>query len=131
MKWWVSVSKAPSSSSCFDVKISAGVFCPQLARASSAKRKPWENWRIPCVMTSAHAKSWADVITHGMRQFSHGLRLAELARANCGQKTPALILTSKQDELEGAFETDTHHFIVVCLPRYLREADSNEAIAYL
>jgi hypothetical protein len=74
---------------------------------------------------------WSGVVTHGMSQFSHGLRLAELARANCSGKKPALILTSKDDELEGAFETDTHHFIVICLPRYLKEAESNEAIAYL
>lgn len=78
-----------------------------------------------------HDFPWSEVITHGMRQFPHGLRLAELAHANCRSKTPALILTSREDELEGAFETDTHHFIVVCLPRYLREAEPNEAIAYL
>jgi len=40
-------------------------------------------------------------------------------------------LTSNVDELEGPFETETHHFIVVCLPRYLVEAEPNEAIAYL
>jgi hypothetical protein len=57
--------------------------------------------------------------------------LAELAHANCRSKSPALILTSREDELEGAFETDTHHFIVVCSPRYLKEAEPNEAIAYL
>src|SRR4029453_6832937 len=67
-----------------------------------------------------HDFKWSDVVTHGMRQFTHGLRLAELANANCGTKTPALILTTNEHELEGAFETDTHHFIVVCLPRYLR-----------
>jgi hypothetical protein len=78
-----------------------------------------------------HDFKWSDVVTHGMRQFAHGLRLAELANANCGTKTPALILTTNEHELEGAFETDTHHFIVVCLPRYLREAEPNEAIAYL
>jgi hypothetical protein len=74
---------------------------------------------------------WSDVVTHGMRQFPHGLRLAELANANCKGKTPALILTTSEHELEGPFETDTHHFIVVCLPRYLREAEPNEAVAYL
>jgi len=74
---------------------------------------------------------WREVVTHGMRQFAHGQRLAELAVANCGEKTPALILTSNEQQLEGSFETETHHFIVVCLPRYLREATPNEAIAYL
>jgi hypothetical protein len=74
---------------------------------------------------------WRDVISHGMRQFPHCQRLADLALANCGNKIPALILTSKPGELEGAFETDTHHFIVVCLPRYLEEADPDEAAAYL
>ena len=74
---------------------------------------------------------WADVVTHGMRQFAHGQRLAELAIANARGKTPALILTSNPDELEGTFDTDTHHFVVVCLPRYIREAEPNEAIAYL
>ena len=74
---------------------------------------------------------WLEVVGHSMRQFPNGLRLAELARAHCGTRTPALILTSKDSELEGPFETDTHHFIVVCLPRYLREAVPNEAIAYL
>jgi hypothetical protein len=78
-----------------------------------------------------HDFRWSDVVTHGMRQFPHGLRLAELARDNCKEKTPALILTSKKEEPEGPFETDTHHFIVVCLPRYLAEAEPNEAIAYL
>ncbi|HUJ55841.1 MAG TPA: Shedu immune nuclease family protein [Gaiellaceae bacterium] len=78
-----------------------------------------------------HDFPWSDVVTHGMAQFSHGLRLAELARDNCKGKTPALILTTKTDELEGAFETDTHHYIVVCLPRYLVEAEPNEAVAYL
>lgn len=75
-----------------------------------------------------HDFVWSEVVAHGMRQFPNGLRLAELAFANCGGKTPALILTSKENELEGAFETDTHHFIVICLPRYLREAEPNEAI---
>src|SRR5438128_2454554 len=78
-----------------------------------------------------HDFVWPDVVTHGIGQFHHGLRLAELAYAHCGSKTPALLLTSKEDELEGPFETDTHHFIVVCLPRYLREATPNEAVAYL
>lgn len=78
-----------------------------------------------------HDFKWSDVVTHGMRQFPHGLRLAELAFANCGKKTPALILTANEQELEGAFETDTHHFVVVCLPRYLREAEPDEAVAYL
>src|SRR5713226_5410466 len=78
-----------------------------------------------------HDFRWSDVVTHGMSQFAHGLRLAEVANANCKKKTPALILTSKEKEFEGAFETDTHHFIVVCLPRYLDEAEPNEAIAYL
>jgi hypothetical protein len=74
---------------------------------------------------------WREVVTHGMRQFPHGQRLAELAIASCKDKTPALILTTNELELEGAFETDTHHFIVVCLPRYMREAEPNEAVAYL
>jgi hypothetical protein len=78
-----------------------------------------------------HDFDWRKVVTHGMRQFEHGLRLAELAAANSGDKTPALILTDNEHELEGAFETDTHHFIVVCLPRYIREAQPNEAAAYL
>src|SRR5437667_10374685 len=75
-----------------------------------------------------HDFSWSEVVTHGMSQFSHGQRLAELAVANCGDKTPALILTSNEQQLEGTFETDTHHYIVVCLPRYLREAEANEAM---
>jgi hypothetical protein len=78
-----------------------------------------------------HDFAWSSVVTHGMRQFPGGLRLAELAINNAKGKTPALILTSKKDEIEGAFETDTHHFLVICLPRYLVEATPNEAIAYI
>jgi hypothetical protein len=43
-----------------------------------------------------HDFEWAEIVTHGMRQFPHGLRLAELARENAKKKTPALILTSKK-----------------------------------
>lgn len=41
---------------------------------------------------------WREIVTHGMRQFAHGQRLAELAVANCGEKTPALILTSNEQQ---------------------------------
>jgi len=84
-----------------------------------------------CGIDVYHDFNWPDVVSHGMRQFPHCQRLAELAQANSGDKTPALILTANSDELEGAFENATHHFIVVCLPRYIREAEPNEAIAYL
>lgn len=78
-----------------------------------------------------HDFPWSNVVTHGMNQFSHGQRLAELAQDHCRDKVPALILTTKENELEGSFETDTHHFIVVNLPLYLRDATPNAAISYL
>jgi hypothetical protein len=54
-----------------------------------------------------------------------------LAKAWCGNKVPALILTTDEHEIEGPFETDTHHFIVVHLPSYLREATPDAAVSYL
>jgi hypothetical protein len=78
-----------------------------------------------------HDFPWGTVVKHGMNQFEHGQCLAELAYDHCGDKVPALILTKKENELEGSFETDTHHFIVVNLPLYLRESTPNAAISYL
>jgi len=66
-----------------------------------------------------------------MNQFPYGKCLAQLAVDHCGRKIPALLLTDKEDELEGAFESDTHHFLVVNLPRYLTEATPDAADAYL
>jgi Shedu protein SduA, C-terminal len=78
-----------------------------------------------------HDFVWSDVVAHGMSQFPNGQCLAQLAHDHCGDKTPALLLTSKDTELEGSFETPTHHFIVVNLPRYLAEATPNAAVSYL
>jgi Shedu protein SduA, C-terminal len=78
-----------------------------------------------------HDFKWSDVVRHGMNQFPNGQCLAQLAREHCGSKRPALLLTDNDSELEGPFETDTHHFVVVHLPRYLREATPNAAVSYL
>lgn len=78
-----------------------------------------------------HDFPWSTVVPHGRTQFSNGQCLARLARENCGGKTPALLLTNKAEELEGPFETATHHFVVVNLERYVDEATPNAAVSYL
>jgi hypothetical protein len=74
---------------------------------------------------------WDDVVWHGMRMFRHCSHLASLAHARCGDKIPALILTDNEDEVEGEYSTDTHHFLVVNLRRYIAEATGDPAVSYL
>src|SRR5713101_7811399 len=68
------------------------------------------------------------VVTHGMRMFRHCKYLAALAHARCGDKIPALILTDKDNEVEGEFSTDTHYFLVVNLHRYIAESTGDPAV---
>lgn len=74
---------------------------------------------------------WDDLFPDRRAQFKNGQSLARLARKDCPpDKTPALLLTTRVDAEEGPRETDTHFFVVVNLPKYLREATSDAATSY-
>jgi hypothetical protein len=75
--------------------------------------------------------NWWRVCGHGRSQFRNGQSLARLARANCPEgKTPALLLTARDDVPERPITTETHFFLVVNLPRYLAQATGNAAVSY-
>jgi hypothetical protein len=74
---------------------------------------------------------WFAVCGHDRAQFRNGQCLARLAQANCPDgKTPALLLTARDDVLEHPRATDSHFFLVVNLPRYLAQATGNAAVSY-
>jgi Shedu protein SduA, C-terminal len=74
---------------------------------------------------------WDDVVPHGRSMFNHCSYLANLAHVRCGGKTPALILTDNDKEIEGEDSNDTHHFLIVNLRRYIKESTGDPAVSYL
>ena len=75
--------------------------------------------------------TWSAVCGHDRAQFKNGQSLARLARENCPEgKTPALLLTARDDVPQHPVTTDSHFFLVVNLPRYLAQATGNAAVSY-
>lgn len=74
---------------------------------------------------------WYDFFPDERAQFKHGQCLAQLALRDCPpDKTPALLLTVRDDVPEEPLSTDTHFFVIVNFPRYLAEATNDVAASY-
>lgn len=74
---------------------------------------------------------WAAVCGHDRAQFKNGQSLARLSRDTCPDgKTPALLLTARDDVPERPRNTASHFFLVVNLPSYLAQATGNAAVSY-
>ncbi len=74
---------------------------------------------------------WRAICGHDRPQFKNGQCLATLAQNNCPDgKTPALLLTAHDDVPEHPLTTESHFFLVVNLPRYLKQATGNVAVSY-
>lgn len=74
--------------------------------------------------------SWPKLLGHSRAQFPNGKCLAELAADSAPQdKVPALLLTEQKVPMR-TLETDTHFYLIVDLPRYIREAEVNVALSY-
>lgn len=75
--------------------------------------------------------NWEDYFSDGRVQFRNGQCLAENIRARCpADKTPALLLTDREDADQGYIDTPGHLVFVLNLPRYL-ETYADPSLAYL
>jgi hypothetical protein len=75
---------------------------------------------------------WLDVMPDRRMQFRNGQCLAERVREDCPEgKTPALLLTNREEVEEGARVTASFYVVVLNLPRYLEQAEANAAVSYL
>jgi len=75
--------------------------------------------------------NWEKVFGHKYGKFPGGLRLARLVTNKCPEsKTPALILTSKENVAEASRETKTHYFVIVKISSYLHSLQDNTAATY-
>jgi hypothetical protein len=74
--------------------------------------------------------AWRDVFGTNWRQFNGGQSLTRLVKDDCPEgRTPALLLTIRNDVDEDAFETDTEYIVVVNVRRYLK-AKADTAASY-
>lgn len=74
---------------------------------------------------------WLDYFRDERAQFQNGMCLARQIRNACPRgKTPALLLTTRDDVEERPIETASSFFVVVNFPRYLAEATGDPAVSY-
>lgn len=74
---------------------------------------------------------WFDVFPNARAQFKNGKSMAHLIRDGCPEgKTPALLLTVRDDANEGLVESETHHVVAVKIRRYLERATGDAAFSY-
>ena len=75
---------------------------------------------------------WTTHFPDRRAQFVNGQCLADQVIEDCPTgKRPALLLTDRDDQDEGARETELSYVLVVNLPRYLENAGGNAAATYL
>jgi hypothetical protein len=76
--------------------------------------------------------NWSSHFKDGRMQFRNGKCLAGQVLRECpADRTPALLLTCRDDERERSFSSDTFFVLVINFPRYLEQADANAAVSYL
>lgn len=74
---------------------------------------------------------WLEVFPDERAQFRNGKCMALLIREECPEgKTPALLLTTRDDIEEQTVETDSEYVVVLNLPRYLANATADAAASY-
>ncbi|HUA10414.1 MAG TPA: Shedu anti-phage system protein SduA domain-containing protein [Solirubrobacteraceae bacterium] len=75
---------------------------------------------------------WLHVFPDNRAQFRNGQCLANRVKDDCpAGKTPALLLTDRDEIKERAVETDEHYILILNLPRYLKVAEADAALSYL
>jgi hypothetical protein len=75
---------------------------------------------------------WSEYFSDERMQFRNGKCLAGQAFEDCPEgKTAALLLTSRENEEEGSFESTSLFVLVINFPRYLRLASADAAVSYL
>jgi hypothetical protein len=85
-----------------------------------------------CGIDVFHDFEWLDVFPDERTQFRNGQRLAKHVRDDCPPgKTPALLLTLRDEPEEGGRVAGPHYVLVVNLRNYLARADADAAAAYL
>jgi hypothetical protein len=78
-----------------------------------------------------HDFPWREVFPSNMTHFRGGKSLARLVNRDCpAGKTPALLLTNKEDVIERGFVTETHYVLPVYIPRYLSQKHAEQADTY-
>lgn len=78
-----------------------------------------------------HDFEWLSVFPDSRAQFRNGQCLATRVKDDCPEgKTPALLLTDRDDVKERAVETDSHYVLILNLPRYLETAQADAALSY-
>ncbi len=84
-----------------------------------------------CGIDVFHDFTWRDVFPDGRTQFKNGRSLAKFVQEKCPPgKTPALLLTLRDDVQQGLRQTDRFSVFVVNLPEY-RAAAGDAALSYL
>jgi hypothetical protein len=79
-----------------------------------------------------HEFDWLGLFPDERAQFRNGQCLAHRIFADCPEgRTPALLLTDRDDIEEGARLTSSHYVVVLNLPRYLKLAEADAAVSYL
>ncbi len=74
---------------------------------------------------------WFEFFPDARAQFRNGRCMALLVRDDCPDgKTPALLLTTRDEVKEAPIETETHYVVVLNLPRYLSLATGDAAASY-
>ena len=100
---------------------------------------PWPtaiHWRkgtpeFLCGIAVYHDFRWQDIIGHSRGQFPNGKRLAHLANVECPSgKTPALLLTVREDVVAGKYENDSHFVLIVNIQKYLSFTEVNVAMDF-
>ena len=84
-----------------------------------------------CAIDVFHEFNWRDVFPDERTQFKNGKSLATFVQDKCPPgKTPALLLTLRDDVRQGLRQTDHFSIFVVNLAEY-RAAEADAAVSYL
>ena len=82
-------------------------------------------------LTVYHDFKWTEVFPHGKATFRNGRSLALFVKNRCpADRTPCLLLTTKDDVAEETIHTDTHYGRIVRIRRYLKVANADPATTY-
>ena len=74
---------------------------------------------------------WYEVFGHSRRTFPHGQKLTELILRECPTgKSPALLLTVREDGIASPIRTERHYIVVVKVHEYLRDSTADPAYTF-
>ncbi len=78
-----------------------------------------------------HDFDWLEVFGHSRKQFPHGQKLTELIRRDCPTgKSPALLLTTREDGIASPIRTASHYIVVVKVREYLLDSTADPAYTF-